>query len=278
MPHSSGGGSHGGGFHGGSRSGNHTAQHRISRTPYPGARRYRYPVRGGGYRYFYTTREPGKIFQPARLLYFFLMLPMLIAGIGMIFATYQAGTDQHDQEILIEDAAGVLSDDTALMDALVRFRDKTHITPAVLTVHNEDWQGHYLTLERYAYDCYVDTFDDEMHWLIVYSEPQEIKDPNNIDWHWEGMQGDDTDLILTEEIAEDFGKLLHQKIKEDPKKLSENLTAAFEKAASKAGWSGVKNIVSGLFLIATTLFFGYFATGLDELKYRKAEPDPEQSV
>ena len=51
MPHSSGGGSHGGGFHGGSRSGSHTAQHRISRTPYPDARRYRYPVRGGGYGY-----------------------------------------------------------------------------------------------------------------------------------------------------------------------------------------------------------------------------------
>ena len=57
-----------------------------------------------------------------------------------------------------------------------------------------------------------------------------------------------------------------------------DLTAAFEKAASKAGWSGIKNIVSGLFLIATTLFFGYFASGLDELKYRKAEPDPEQSA
>lgn len=277
MPHSSGGGSHGGGFHGGSRSGSRSANARISRTPYPGARRYRYHTRGG-YRYFYTTREPGKIFQPARLLYFLLMIPMLIAGIGMIIATYRTGTSRHDQEIIVRDEAGVLSDDAALMDALVKFREKTHITPAVLTVHNEDWQGHYLTLERYAYDCYVDTFDDEMHWLIVYSEPQEIKDPNNIDWHWEGMQGDDTDLILTEEIAEDFGKLLHQKIEEDPKKLSENLTAAFEKAASKAGWSGVKNIVSGLFLIATTLFFGYFASGLDELKYRKAEPDPEQSA
>ena len=39
--------------------------------------------------------------------------------------------------------------------------------------------------ESYAYDEYLDLFDDEMHWLIVFSTDG---DEEWEDWYWEGMQ------------------------------------------------------------------------------------------
>ena len=49
------------------------------------------------------------------------------------------------------------------------FRDKTGVTPAIITVDNREWKGYYNDLENYAYDRYVNMFPDEKHWLIVYS-------------------------------------------------------------------------------------------------------------
>ena len=76
----------------------------------------------------------------------------------------------YDHTIIIKDEANVINDEAALKKELERFRDKTGVTPSVVTVHNETW-ANYGRLEEYAYDRYLREFDDEMHWLIVYSEP-----------------------------------------------------------------------------------------------------------
>ena len=53
-------------------------------------------------------------------------------------------------------------------------------------------------------------FPDEVHWLIVYSET--IKDNGFNDWYWEGMQGDRTDPVLTEDHAAAFTESLHDRL------------------------------------------------------------------
>ena len=68
-----------------------------------------------------------------------------------------------DHEIKIIDEAKVLGDTTELYDTLETFHDKSGITPAVITVNNEDWNRQYSDLESYAYDRYLMEFDDEMH-------------------------------------------------------------------------------------------------------------------
>ena len=140
MPHSSGGGSHGGGSHGGGHHGGGSrgpSPTRISRTPYPGARRFRYRTRRG-YRYFYTTREPGKIFHPARLLVGLIYLPFIATGVHEIAEPVQRATQKYDREIVVIDDAYVLGDESKLMTSLNAFSERTQITPAVITLYNED--------------------------------------------------------------------------------------------------------------------------------------------
>ena len=294
MPHSSGGGSHGGGGHsgggshgGGSRGPSPT---RISSTPYPGARRFRYRTRFGGYRYFYTTREPGKIFHPARLLIGLFYIPFIAAGVGIIASPIKKSMQKYDRNIVVIDKANVLEDDSRLMSSLNAFSEKTKITPAVITINNEDWQQRYSTLEDYAYDRYLAEFNDEMHWLIVYSEPsaaetaetpegEAVQADENTDWYWEGMQGDDTDPVLTTYVTGQFNKTLQTALEAGNAPLGENLASAFDVATAEAGTMSrmphLSEIGFGLFVLAFVGFHAFFMLGLNELKYRKAELDPD---
>lgn len=169
MPHSSGGGSHGGGSHGG---GHHSSSSRggrggssgprFSSSPFPGARRYRY-YRRGRYHYVYSNSKDGKLFHPARLLLGFFYLPFLLPVGGMLISPIQKRFQKYDTRIIVKDEAHVLKDDSGLEAALEAFYDKTHITPAVITVNNENWKSNYSNLEDYAYDRYLAEFNDEMH-------------------------------------------------------------------------------------------------------------------
>ena len=113
-------------------------------------------------------------------------------------------------KFIVEDNIGVIEDKKQLKKSMEDFYDTTGIIPAVITVSNEDWNEDYTSLENYAYDLYLNRFDDEVHWLIVYSES--IKDNGFNDWYWEGMQGNDTDPVLTERRANDFTVALHEKL------------------------------------------------------------------
>ena len=93
------------------------------------------------------------------------------------------------------------------------FYNRTGISPAVITVENSDWQGYYSDLENYAYDLYVNHFADESHWLIVYSTPDGYSSSDGFeDWYWEGMQGNDTDDVLTESVTNSFNDELQKNL------------------------------------------------------------------
>lgn len=217
MPHSSGGGSHSGGSHSGSgfsssssSSGGSSAKH-IKHTSFPGARRYVYyenyrPV------YVYADYDIRKGTASGKFFSILGSAVSLLFGIMLLAMCYdkpQKMDTSPSYHCEIKDTAGVIDDMDKVQNAIVDFYDETGIPVEIMTVNNEDWQGSYSKLEDFAYDMYVTEFDDEEHWLVVYSEPAS-PDPDFNDWYWEGMQGDDTDNIITVDVADDFKDLMQK--------------------------------------------------------------------
>lgn len=211
MPHSSGGGSHSGGSHGGgSHGGSHGGRHssvngvRVSKRPFINSNRYRYRKMGGGYGYIYANREPGRMSVASFVFSILFLCPFLFVGIFVVVPVAfpngifnKALTPEYsDNGNYIEDNIGVIDNYSQLNETLGEFQDLTGVCPYIITVSRNDWENYYNSLENYAYDLYVNHFYDEQHFLIVYSEA-EVYDNGFVDWSWEGMQGDDTDSIIT---------------------------------------------------------------------------------
>ena len=285
MPHSSGGGGHGGGGHGGH--GGSSA--RTSSHYFHGAHRYIY--------YNMATKEPvityanydvTKSQKATYIIMAVVFIPMLLMTfIGISFSAIHHPSKiktNYDTHILIEDNAKIISgaEEIQLKRALRDFREETGITPAVITVYNEDWDD-YDDLEKYAYDLYLDRFDDEKHWLIVYSQPEDPDEDFN-DWYWEGMQGDRTDSILSSVETGRFNKRLQKNLlKDDDYTPAGAITDAFEDLTPHVmdqyvRWKEI--IVISLF----TLAFGggiaaYLILGLRKDKQlSKAFACPEKTV
>ena len=269
MPHSSGGGSHSGGSHssggssysshssgGGSSSGSHSNR-RTSSTPFPGSKMYLY-YQDRQPRFIYSNydirkREISGIIASLFVLVilFVPIFVMCIAGMVLSFKKPEKISYYNNKkpDIIIEDNLGIFEDEKSLKRAMKDFFDETGIVPAVITVRNEDWNQDYTSLERYAYHVYVDRFPDEAHWLIVYSE--EIKPDGFNDWYWEGMQGDRTDPVLTEERANKFTESLHKRLLQREKySVDEAIAATFQEYTPQ-----MMNIIMN-----KTLFFSSLVT------------------
>lgn len=220
MPHSSGGGSHGGGSHGGSHGGGGGGGSSSStRSSYfLGARhRYVYYRRGRPY-YAYSVYDENDFKKSLKgqtigsIISFIFLIPFVAAPLGIFSSVLPAKPlkmDYSKTEIVIEDTVDVIDNEDELYASLEAFQEKTGITPYIYTITNEEWKDHHSSLENYAYEYYVNEFEDESHWLLVYStsEPDE---GGYVDWYWEGMQGDDTDKILNSGITNAFNDELHK--------------------------------------------------------------------
>ena len=236
MPHSSGGGSHGGGSNSGSgfsssssSSGGSSAKH-IKHTSFPGARRYVYyenyrPV------YVYADYDIRKETASGKVWSIIGSAINLLFGIMLLAMCYdkpQKMDTSPSYSCEIVDYAGVIDDTDMVQSAIDDFYDETGIPVEVMTVNNEDWQGSYSKLEGFAYDMYLSEFDDEEHWLIVYSEPI-LPDEDFNDWYWQGMQGDDTDYILTADKTDDFNDLMQKYLTANSRHtVSTAIAAAFD--------------------------------------------------
>ncbi|MBR3439045.1 MAG: hypothetical protein IKH13_06035 [Clostridia bacterium] len=230
MPHSSGGGSHGGGGHGGggSHGGGSSGTRSMptaSRKYFAGATPYvRY--HNGRTDILYADRDITKtkksdyVSNIVTIVFISLIMALFAFGsfssISGVFRAPKKLSTDYDTTIIIEDNLGVITDRAAMEKALSDFLDVTGITPSVMTVTNESWRN-YSSLENYAYDLYVNTFDDEKHWLIVYSQPAVTGSGGFVDWYWEGMQGDDTDNIITDYSANLFTESLQKYLTADTK-------------------------------------------------------------
>lgn len=201
MPHSSGGGSHGGGSHGGSHHSSHShggsgrSSRHVRSTYFPDARRYVYydhhrPV------YVYADYDITEKRSPLRFLMLLFYLPFILFTFSMFAEAYHHPhklPQNYDYKIVVEDKANVLGNTAELRNSLVAFYNRTGISPAVITVENSD------------------------------------PDPDFNDWYWEGMQGDDTDNIITVDVADDFKDLMQKYLTANSRyDVSSAIAAAFD--------------------------------------------------
>lgn len=212
MPHSSGGGHSGGGFHGGSgfhgssgSSHSNSNAFRISSTPFPGSHRYIYYGRHFRPHVIYALRRPTMGGAVSTWAGFFLTLLILLLPMIIILSTSYHHPKKlsigYDTTIVIDDQSNVLrvGDQERLNYTFKSFLDKTGITPAFVSA-DRDWASAMFatSTERLAYREYMKRFSDEKHWLIYYCQE------NETDWSFEGMQGNDTDSILTKKVGDKF--------------------------------------------------------------------------
>ncbi len=190
-----------------------------------------------------------------------------------------------NHQIVISDEADVLKNEKQLMKSLEEFQNITGITPAVITISNSVWgnypqnelNGFRSFLEKYAYKRYVEEFDDEMHWLIVYSEPETDNDTAFKDWSWEGMVGNDTTNILVEKTIDKFNTRLQSNLMESTDDVALSISDAFDlitPTVIKEGYSEFfkSTVIPNVIFLSIALFIMYIVLGLNKLKYRKAVP------
>lgn len=274
MPHSSGGGSHGGGHHGGHHGGSHRSGrssggggssfgtgHYVSSTHFTGSRRYvRY--REHKAEYIYTNYDiTDKTYKRCKKI-FFVMLGVILVVMAILLAMScmpPKKMNVDNGKPGIEDTMDLFTDaeELEMMEVLESFKEKTGITPYVMTVANEDWERYYLfNMERYAYEQYVKRFKDEAHWLVMYSEPRDAAESFFNDWRWEGMQGDDTDPIITRAIADKHTQTLHKYLLANTRyTVAEAITESFREIMPDLMKGGVSELTySELGVMALVLF------------------------
>ncbi len=229
MPHSSGGGSHSGGSHSSSHS-SHGSSHssfgssgrgssyRTSSSYFPGAYRY---VRYHNGKADYIYSEDGALTTGlhARYILLLIYIPFYFA-VFLLFSQSinipEKITATYQEQVRFEDNLGVLDKD--LGNILVDFYKKTGIPVTVITRRNGVWKPYYDDLKTYAYEQYVKRYYDEDHWLIVYTTDNE---DGFEDWYFEGIQGDNTDSILTFEKANKWNSALTRYLMTDQFTVSE---------------------------------------------------------
>jgi len=270
MTHSSGGGSHGGGSHGGSSSHGGSGSSGRSNTYIPGYTRYLYYKNNRPHYFYSKTRiSPGGVAKAKfRAI---IMAIALIAFYSVFFVPIlksvvhnpkKLDMDYQEQTICVVDNLHILDDVEIdnLYNEMEEFQDITGITPIIYISSNEEWKGHYVDLEAYAYDIYVNQFADEKHWLLVYTQPEDYRDGFN-DWYWEGMQGDYTDPILTTKATDQFNSRLHKRLLDNDYTVGEAFVDAFKDINGSImdkyiDWKFV-GIFAGI-LIHASIFFACF--------------------
>ena len=273
MPHSSGGGSSHGGSHGSSRSKNNTADMRYGNRYYPGAHRFVYYLNGGPRYYFsdrpYTLQNARR--EKTRM--FFTSIISVILAVIFGFAGYnslpQKVKTDYNTEILISDEARLLTaaEKTDMNEAFLAFQTKTGVTPAFFTINIKELKTKGGNLHDYAYKLYIDTFNDEKHWLVVYCVDNVEKA-----WSWEGMIGDDCGSIITTELENEFTKQLQSSLKSNSKTLSASVIDAFTQIGQQVGKVSGKKIPTLLFLFVGGAFELYLAVK-QFLKASKNKPE-----
>ena len=207
MPHSSGGGSHSGGsshssssHSGGSSGGGSSYSTRSSY--FPGAHRY-VCYTSGSPEYIYSDNPNLNDTGKARLLLLLVYIPFICGLFSLIVQSINIPKKlpaKYSESVVIEDYVGVMGNTTALKQTLYEFYNTTGIPVTLITSDNE-WKYYYNSIENYAYDEYVNRYPDEDHWVLIYTTDYGDTFEN---WYFHGMQGYNTDPILTTKVTDKF--------------------------------------------------------------------------
>lgn len=262
MPHSSGGGFHGGGFHGGSHgsfsysgSSSSSSSYRksFSRVHFRGSNSFHY-YKNNKINYIYSDKklsEKGAWGAISIFSKIVVLLQILIMAITTVFICQPKAKLPSfiikDNRTIIEDNIDIFtqSEEKELKKVLDDFYDQTGIPVAVCTVSNSSWEGQ---LENYAYDHYLDTFSDEGHWMIIYSEYTGLYPEwaHKQLWYFEGMQGNYTDYILTLNRTYHFNGVLYSNLENEKMTVAESFIDAFEDFTPYVKVPEVKNMSEDL--------------------------------
>ncbi len=274
-------------YHSGSYSGYGYSErrnsNRISSVFFPGAKRYSY-LSHGKVKYIYSQTDPAKRFHPARLLVLLFYIPFIFGGLFMVKTSSTPSLKKPDStEIIIKDEADVITsqDESELRTVLRDFYKKSGVVPSVITVEDQKWKDIVFDKENwerpseyYAYTRYLSEFNDEMHWLIVYSDPSADFEP---------MQGNNTDAVLTEDIGDIFINRLETNLKDKNTGVGASVSNAFETImpliSKPSLFDRLASLGPAIFLFLFVGFHAFFMAGLYDLKYKRAvyDPDPDEA-
>ena len=209
MPHSSGGGGSSGGSFGGSyggSAGGSFSPKDIRSHHFVGCYTYRKRKPDGTYNYIYTDKDIDSVtkWNPKRLFLLIFYLPLLLIFIT-IFSNLNSkhvnAKKYSSHIILISDNVNFIDDKYEVRKSLENFQFKTGITPSIFV--QEADESTFGNIDGIAFDEYVATFGDEYHWLILF-----LVDSKTSEWKFIGMQGDNTDSVLTEPKTKQFNEEL----------------------------------------------------------------------
>lgn len=233
MPHSSGGSSHSSGGHSGGGGSSHSSggsshsggsssssYNRVSfkENSFAGATRYVHYSNGSS-KIVYANKKELKRADAPRWFCGIFYIPFIVAIFVMLFQsiTFVRKLDTYRQTSTIQDSLNILGDEADMVDlknAIRNFYDKTGISICVVTISNEKWKENYSSLEDFAYDYYVSNIYDEDHWVLAYSQQEDINfsDKDFVDWYYEGMQGDNTDAIINAKFLDRFNSEMQKNL------------------------------------------------------------------
>lgn len=245
MPSSHGGGSSGGGSHGGggfrsSGSGRNNTPKFSREKPFPGAIRYFYIDTAGIRRTFYYGGVPKR-----RSLASVIVPPIIFVLLGIVMATAImltiipaklkpkkctfSGVYISDQDDLFSER-----EEELLKESFKAFYDKTGIEPYLYAFESSNLPSKYgsetnqKAMEDYAYDIYVNTFSDEGHFMILYSETRNSDEIT--DWIWIDMAGDDTNDLIDDSAFVDFQSSMQRYLHNDSIPKGEAIAKSFDES------------------------------------------------
>ncbi len=231
MPHSSGGGSSGGG--GGYHSGSDGPRGpRCSSRPFAGGTPYVYYDRHLHPHMCYCSEDPTKASPRSRIASYIFLGIFAIAPLAVVIFTgfhnpKKLATD-YVANIKIEDRIDTLTaeEEATVQATFQEFYNVTGIAPYLVTMENDAWKASYASLQDYAYRYYVGEFgNDESHWLIAYSGDAGLP---RVNWRFEGMQGNNTDNILTTRVTDRFNEAMYKGLSDSAYTVSRAVDEAFK--------------------------------------------------
>ena len=179
-------------------------------------------------------------------------LPFILFTFSMFAEAYHHPhklPQNYDYKIVVEDKANVLVNTAELRNSLVAFYNRTGISPAVITVENS-----------------------------VYSTPDGYSSSDGFeDWYWEGMQGNDTDDVLTKSVTNSFNDELQKNLTARTRyTVSSAISTSFDDLTptvmkSKVNWT---MLFTSIAILAFVCLHACLMIGINPKarKYAKAKP------
>ena len=237
MPSSHGGGSFGGGGGGSFSSG---GSHGPSSTPHfsahkrlPGCTMYYFIDTSGVRRTFYHKGSPVRkslwqLIGVYSIVFLAVLILCSIAAFSMIIPHKLSSKKCNPISSCIIDNANVINEDVGLEESLNAFYKKSGSQAVVYTQTIEYFENKIGSLsqenlEDYAYDVYMDLFDDEGHWLIVVVTDGE-------EGSWVDMAGNETGFIITDSFFEKFQSEMQTNLNDTSITKSQALKNSFDYA------------------------------------------------